>query len=580
MSTNNDGDEDDERLLLLLDEDLLDGDDDDGDVFVAAEERQRRAAAERRRQRRKRPRVPLFGGGDDGARVGPNAGRETTPLKDTPPTMTPPQPPAAAAAAAGDDDDDGAADDEFDMFSSSVSPVATAAAAAADPNGDHDHGGQQQQQRGHEQQDWDDAEGYYKAVIGETIHLNPSTTTTTSRSHGAPTAASTAAAAATHAAAAAAVGGGTAAPPPPPPEEEDEAAAAASIRVRVAGVIGKGVFSTVLKGTVISNSSSVALPVTVALKCIRHNETMAKAALTELEMLLRLSGSPGVVPLLLPLAATQSLEHRGHVILVFSFMEYNLRDVLLKFGKGVGLSLQAVRSYFGQLLAAATHLQKHGIVHADLKPDNILVSADFAVIQLADFGSAVDAAALALLPTPYLVSRFYRAPEIILGLLPTYAIDLWSLAVTVAELFLGDVLFRGTSNNDMLYVVQQHLGAFSNRVIRQHLVQSLRFLVPPHFQLKPGGNAYYFTQQTTDSVTGAPVHKVLSLVSDNGATKFPLGTPLPQKLNKAKSAKDARKMVQQFSDLLGKCLALDPTRRIALKEALRHDFFTTATAST
>jgi serine/threonine protein kinase len=52
---------------------------------------------------------------------------------------------------------------------------------------------------------------------------------------------------------------------------------------------------------------------------------------------------------------------------------------------------------------------------------------------------------------------------------------------------------------------------------------------------------------------------------------------LHTKLMKAKSTKDTRKMVQQFTDLLNKCLALDPTRRIALKDALRDEFFATTT---
>jgi serine/threonine-protein kinase PRP4 len=125
----------------------------------------------------------------------------------------------------------------------------------------------------------------------------------------------------------------------------------------------------------------------------------------------------------------------------------------LKFGRGVGLSLTAVRSYFGQLLAAATHLQKHCILHADIKPDNILVTADFSQVMICDFGSATNTDEAMI--TPYLVSRFYRAPEIILGLPPTHAIDLWSLAVTAGELFWGKVLLQGKTNNDMLYVMMQ-----------------------------------------------------------------------------------------------------------------------------
>ena len=213
-----------------------------------------------------------------------------------------------------DADGDG---DEFDMFSSSVSPVGTTTSKAATSN---------TTKRGHEQQDWDDAEGYYKTVVGEVFSLE-STVAPSSQS----------------------------------------ASTDASVSFRVLGVVGKGVFATVLKCSVISNTTSIEMPSMVAIKSIRHNEVMAKAAENEIRTLLLLKGSTGVVPLLLPTTPTP-LEHRGHTMLVFSFMEYNLRDVLQKFGKGVGLSLQAVRSYFAQLLSAATHLKKHGIIHADLKP--------------------------------------------------------------------------------------------------------------------------------------------------------------------------------------------------------------------
>ena len=496
-------------------EDLL-----EGDAFLTQEERERRAAERRRQERQRRlqqlhrqqpddtapKNVPAV----DDRKPPPSQQMKNGVKDDDKSTMlqnkkrSSPAAPANAMETqtatkhneeASDDDDD---DDGFDMFSSSVSPTDGPATTTT-------------QQRGVEQQDWDDAEGYYKAVIGESIHLDPtppSSATSNSSNNNAQAAA---------------------------------VATGSSITFRVSGVIGKGVFSTVLKCTTVSNSSSVELPPVTALKFIRHNETMTRAALTEMEILQRLKGSPGIVPMLLPTTQTP-LEHRGHTILVFSFMDYNLRDVLLKFGKGVGLSLQAVRSYFGQLLAAATHLQKHGIIHADLKPDNILVSADFAVVQLADFGSALDhvhAPEVTTAPAPYLVSRFYRAPELILGLVPvTPAIDLWSLAVTVAELFLGDVLFRGTSNNDMLYVIQQHLGAFSNRVIRQHLVQCQKSLVPAHFQqTQQGGASYCFTQRTVDPVTGAAQHKELSLVQHSSSSRqqqqhgqVSLGDPSPQQV--------------------------------------------------
>ena len=406
-----------------------------------------------------------------------------------------------------------ASDDvDFDMFSSSVSPVLdgppASHAKASTKNSNVDNPDNVDQQ-----QDWDDAEGYYKAIIGEIFNLELTTSSS-------------------------------------------------DIQFRVSGVIGKGVFSTVLKCSTESSNTSTPLPPQVALKCIRHNDTMAKAAHNEIRFLQRIASSPGIIPLLLP-TNNIPLEHRGHIVLVFPYLKYNLRDVLSKFGKGVGLSLTAVRSYFGQLLAAATHLKNHHLIHSDLKPDNILVSQDFSTVMLCDFGSAVDGNDTVEMVTPYLVSRFYRAPEIILGLVPTYAIDLWSLAVTVAELFLGTVLFQGTTNNDMLHVMMQHMGPISNRLIRQHVVQTKRFPLPAHFTQEAAN--YIFRQETVDPVSGCPVHKAVSLQG--------FSPSLQSKLLKAKSAKDSRTMVLQFSDLLQKCLTLDPTRRIAVKMALQHDFF-------
>jgi serine/threonine-protein kinase PRP4 len=88
----------------------------------------------------------------------------------------------------------------------------------------------------------------------------------------------------------------------------------------------------------------------------------------------------------------------------------NLREVLKKYGKDVGLNLKAIRLYAHQLLLALSLLKQCHILHADIKPDNILLSEKTSVLKLCDLGSAADISENAI--TPYLVSRFYRAPEI------------------------------------------------------------------------------------------------------------------------------------------------------------------------
>jgi serine/threonine-protein kinase PRP4 len=88
----------------------------------------------------------------------------------------------------------------------------------------------------------------------------------------------------------------------------------------------------------------------------------------------------------------------------------NLREVLKKYGKDVGINIRAVRSYTHQLFLALSLLKRCNILHADIKPDNILVNETLNLIKLCDLGSASDVSDNEI--TPYLVSRFYRAPEI------------------------------------------------------------------------------------------------------------------------------------------------------------------------
>jgi serine/threonine-protein kinase PRP4 len=88
----------------------------------------------------------------------------------------------------------------------------------------------------------------------------------------------------------------------------------------------------------------------------------------------------------------------------------NLRDVVKRFGKDVGLNIRAVRAYAHQLFLALGLLKKCNIMHADIKPDNILVNEAKTLVKVCDLGSASDASENEI--TPYLVSRFYRAPEI------------------------------------------------------------------------------------------------------------------------------------------------------------------------
>lgn len=166
--------------------------------------------------------------------------------------------------------------------------------------------------------------------------------------------------------------------------------------------------------------------------------------------------------------------------MVFEPLAMNLREVLKKYGKNVGLHIKAVRSYTQQLFLALKLLKKTGILHADIKPDNILVNENNLILKLCDFGSASGISENEI--TPYLVSRFYRAPEIILGIPYDYGIDTWSAGCTIYELYTGKILFSGKSNNQMLKFFMDVKGKIPNRIVRkgqfreQHFDQSCNFL--------------------------------------------------------------------------------------------------------
>lgn len=169
-----------------------------------------------------------------------------------------------------------------------------------------------------------------------------------------------------------------------------------------------------------------------------------------------------------------------HLCMVFEPLSMNLREVLKKYGKNVGLHIKAVRSYTQQLFLALKLLKKAGILHADIKPDNILVNESNLILKLCDFGSATHITDNEI--TPYLVSRFYRAPEIILGMQYDYGIDMWSAGCTIYELYTGKILFSGKSNNQMLKFFMDLKGKIPNKVIRkgqfkdQHFDQNCNFL--------------------------------------------------------------------------------------------------------
>lgn len=87
--------------------------------------------------------------------------------------------------------------------------------------------------------------------------------------------------------------------------------------------------------------------------------------------------------------------------------------------------------------------------HRDLKPENILMNAQ-GVVKICDFGSAKVLSPTGL-NTPYIVSRYYRAPELILACSDyTHAIDVWAIGCILAEFLTRRPIFPGKTEGSQL----------------------------------------------------------------------------------------------------------------------------------
>jgi len=220
----------------------------------------------------------------------------------------------------------------------------------------------------------------------------------------------------------------------------------------------------------------------------------------------------------------------------------------------VGLHVKAVRSYAQQLFLALKLMKKANILHADIKPDNILVNESRLLLKLCDFGSASYSHENEI--TPYLVSRFYRAPEIILGLSYDYALDMWSVGCTIYELYTGKILFPGSSNNQMMKFFMELKGKFSNRLIRRSAFKDSHF----------DGNCNFLSHEV-DKVTERD--KIVTMTSI-----APTRDLLRELVGNQELPSDMHRKVTQLRDLLDRILMLDSTKRATTKDALSHPFIT------
>lgn len=146
-------------------------------------------------------------------------------------------------------------------------------------------------------------------------------------------------------------------------------------RYQISTTLGRGMFSGVARAVDMITKQ------VVAIKIMRNNDALRKGGFTEIAILQKLNtADPDNKKHLVRFE--RSFEYKGHLCMAFENLSMNLREVLKKFGNNVGINLSATRIYAAQIFVALGHMRKCSIIHADLKPDNILVSFKISCLKM------------------------------------------------------------------------------------------------------------------------------------------------------------------------------------------------------
>jgi cyclin-dependent kinase len=287
--------------------------------------------------------------------------------------------------------------------------------------------------------------------------------------------------------------------------------------------IGEGTYGKVYKAKCQKTGQLVALKKT---RLEMEEEGVPSTALREISLLQMLSESIYIVRLL----KVEHVEENGKPILylVFEYLDTDLKKYMDPKIAGQRssppLPKPTVQAFMYQLFKGTAHIHRHGVMHRDLKPQNLLVDKVNNLLKIADLGLGRAFTVPVKSYTHEIVTLWYRAPEVLLGATHySTPVDVWSVGCIFAEMAHKHPLFPGDSE-------------------LQQLLHIFKMLGTPSEAVWPG----------------------VSKLRD--WHEFPQWRP--QDLAKAIPELD-----EQGIDLLKKCLVYDPAKRIHAVDAMNHPYF-------
>ncbi|XP_014238985.1 cyclin-dependent kinase 7 [Trichogramma pretiosum] len=213
--------------------------------------------------------------------------------------------------------------------------------------------------------------------------------------------------------------------------------------------LGEGQFATVYKAKDSLNGKIVAVKKIKVGSRAEAKDGINRTALREIKLLQEIRHE-NIIGLL------DVFGYKSNVSLVFDFMDTDL-EVIIK-DINIVLTSANIKCYMIQTLQGLEFLHCNWILHRDLKPNNLLISSE-GVLKIGDFGLAKFFGSPNRINTNQVVTRWYRAPELLFGArLYGTGIDMWAVGCILAELLLRVPFLPGESDLDQLTKIFQTLG--------------------------------------------------------------------------------------------------------------------------
>lgn len=286
--------------------------------------------------------------------------------------------------------------------------------------------------------------------------------------------------------------------------------------------VGEGTYAVVYVGKQVKTNRKIA---TKEIKTGLFKDGLDMSAIREVKYLKELRHQ-NVIELI-----DVFMSHDNNLNLVLEFLPCDL-EVLIK-DQSIVFKSSDIKSWLLMTLRGLHHCHRNFILHRDLKPNNLLLAPD-GQLKIADFGLARAFGNANEDFTPKVVTRWYRAPELLFGAKHyTGAVDLWAVGIIFAELMLRTPYLPGKDDLDQLEVTFKALGT-------------------------P-------TEQVWPNVSNLPLYNALRV--------YPL--PSRQELRNRFSA-----ATEKALDLMISLTQLDPSKRCDLTQALLSDYFTEAPLAT